>query len=54
MKHKQFIQSKHKYNTCGYCGKEYELGFYGTGTKYCSRECYNKTYKRKTYGDIDG
>jgi len=31
-----------KYNTCKNidCGKEYELGFYGTGPKYCSRKCF--------------
>ena len=31
-----------KYNICKNidCGKEYELGFYGTGPKYCSRKCF--------------
>ena len=24
---------------CNRCGKEYELGFMGTGYKYCSRKC---------------
>ena len=31
-----------KYSICKNtaCNKEYELGFYGTGPKYCSRKCF--------------
>ena len=29
-------------NTCKHCGKQYERGFFGTGPKYCSRECNRK------------
>ena len=37
-----------KYNTCKNidCGKEYEPGFWGTGPKYCSRECFMGDKKR--------
>ena len=37
-----------KYNICKNtaCNKEYELGFYGTGPKYCSRKCFFGDKKR--------
>jgi len=28
-----------KYNVCRYCDKLYEVGFFGTGSAYCSRHC---------------
>ena len=30
---------------CTHCGRTYELGFYGTGKKYCSQECRRHRYK---------
>ena len=35
-----------KHLICRRCSKEYELGFYGTGPKYCSRECFHSDRKR--------
>ena len=29
-------------NTCKFCGKTYEVGFYGAGYKYCSHSCNRK------------
>ena len=30
---------------CIHCGKEYELGFFGTGKQFCSQECRRQRYK---------
>ena len=35
-----------KHLICRRCSKEYELGFYGTGPKYCSRKCFFGDKKR--------
>lgn len=35
-----------KHQICRRCSKEYELGFYGTGPKYCSRECFHSDRNR--------
>tara|TARA_B100000470_G_C19770438_1_gene382706 strand:+ start:868 stop:1209 length:342 start_codon:yes stop_codon:yes gene_type:complete len=29
-------------NNCKFCGKQYEMGFYGAGPKYCSHKCNRK------------
>ena len=29
-------------NTCKFCGKTYEVGFFGAGYKYCSHSCNRK------------
>ena len=29
-------------NTCKFCGKTYEVGFFGSGYKYCSHSCNRK------------
>ena len=41
-------KSKYKMKICtnAKCKKEYELGFWGTGPKYCSRECFFLDRKR--------
>ena len=43
---------------CIHCGREYELGFYGTGKKFCSQECRRHRYKyedgtKRVYKKID-
>ncbi len=35
-----------KHLICRRCSKEYEMGFYGTGPKYCSRDCFHSDRKR--------
>ena len=40
---------------CNQCGKEYELGFFGAGYKYCSRKCMvkrNNTASRREYARL--
>ena len=39
-----------KYLVCKYCEKKYEEGFFGTGFKYCSKEC-QKESRKKFYRD---
>ena len=43
---KMLNKSKYKMKICRRCSKEYEMGFYGTGPKYCSRECFHADRKR--------
>ena len=41
-----------KYNVCRYCDKLYEVGFFGTGSAYCSRHCAlqgNKIIQKERY-----
>ena len=35
---------------CQECGKKYELGFWGTCKKYCSKECARNNIKKKKKG----
>ena len=30
---------KQKLRNCNICDKEYEIGFFGAGNRYCSRVC---------------
>ena len=32
---------------CKECSNEYELGFWGTGKKYCSKECARNNVKKR-------
>ena len=45
-------------NICVHCGRQYELGFYGAGKKFCSQECRQHRYKyrnrvKRVYTKID-
>ena len=43
---------------CVHCGNSYELGFYGTGKKFCSEKCRRHRYKfigreKRVYKKVD-
>ena len=39
--------TKQKFRNCDICEFKYEIGFFGTGTKYCSTVCAKEARRRK-------